>query len=81
MPDSPYLSDDTLAYYAENAQAYASRTLGVDMSSLRKRLTQHLRPGASILDAGCGSGRDSAAFLNIFAAHSPSWAGPSRSDA
>lgn len=54
--------DATLAYYAKNAQDYVARTQSVDMSNTRKLLTQRLAPGASILDAGCGGGRDALAF-------------------
>jgi len=33
------------------------------MSEMRGRFRQYLKPGALILDAGCGSGRDSKAFI------------------
>jgi ubiquinone/menaquinone biosynthesis C-methylase UbiE len=54
--------DSTLAYYHANAEAFFSETLGVDMLPLHERFLQSLPAGAHILDVGCGSGRDSAAF-------------------
>lgn len=49
-------------YYEENAQTFFDSTLSVDMKSLYGRLLPLITPGASILDAGCGSGRDAAFF-------------------
>ena len=53
----------TIAYYNERADAYAEQTCDLDMSATRKLLTDRLPAGGHILDAGCGSGRDSRAFL------------------
>jgi SAM-dependent methyltransferase len=53
---------ETLAYYDDNAQAYASATLGFDMVPELARFGQGLSAGASILDLGCGGGRDLAAL-------------------
>lgn len=53
----------TLSYYDENASAFCEGTRNADMSEMRGRLRQYLKPGALILDAGCGSGRDSKAFI------------------
>ncbi len=52
----------TIEYYDTTAAAYFQQTLGIDMASTRERLTKELSQGAHILDAGCGSGRDSKAF-------------------
>ncbi|NIY49682.1 class I SAM-dependent methyltransferase [Cedecea colo] len=49
-------------YYQQNAQTFFDGTVNVDMSSLYESFTRHLSPGAYVLDAGCGSGRDSKAF-------------------
>ncbi|MBZ0057805.1 MULTISPECIES: bifunctional 2-polyprenyl-6-hydroxyphenol methylase/3-demethylubiquinol 3-O-methyltransferase UbiG [unclassified Leclercia] len=53
----------TLKYYQDNAQTFFDGTVNVDMSSLYETFTRHLAPGARVLDAGCGSGRDAKAFL------------------
>lgn len=55
----------TLKYYQDNAQIFFDGTVNVDMSSLYEAFTQHLAPGARVLDAGCGSGRDAKAFLKM----------------
>ena len=55
--------DQTLAYYAENADDFAKDTLRVDFSATRERFLSRLEPGAAILDLGCGAGRDAKAFL------------------
>ncbi len=55
----------TLKYYQDNAQIFFDGTVNVDMSSLYEAFTQHLAPGARVLDAGCGSGRDAKAFQEM----------------
>ncbi len=55
--------DLTLAYYQANAEQFFSDTQGVDMSPLYRRFLGRLPLGAHVLDAGCGSGRDSKAFI------------------
>ena len=55
----------TLRYYDRNADAFAGGTLSADMSSARQRFLACLSPGAAILDFGCGSGRDTKAFLEL----------------
>jgi SAM-dependent methyltransferase len=55
----------TINYYQNHAQAFFADTIGVDMSSLYAPFVAHLAPGARVLDAGCGSGRDSRAFLEM----------------
>jgi len=57
MPQS-----DTVTYYDTHAEAFFSDTQGVDMAPLHQRFLAQLPAGALILDAGCGSGRDSKAF-------------------
>lgn len=54
----------TLGYYDANADAFASSTVNVEFSSMQQRFVAHLKPGATILDFGCGSGRDAKAFLD-----------------
>lgn len=53
----------TLSYYDENASAFCEGTRNADMSETRGRFLQYLKPNALILDAGCGSGRDSKFFM------------------
>lgn len=54
--------DGTLAFYEDNAQSYAESTLGCDMGRQVARFAALLSDGATVLDAGCGSGRDLAAL-------------------
>lgn len=54
---------DSAAWYDQHADEYASRTDAIDLSGEYDRFLAHLPPRAHILDAGCGPGRDSAAFL------------------
>jgi SAM-dependent methyltransferase len=60
--NSPALAAN-LRYYEEHAEDYVQTTAALDLSVLQTAFVQHLPPGAKILDAGCGSGRDSAVFL------------------
>ena len=53
----------TLAYYNQFAKAYNETTLTIEFQSKREFLLKYLKPHAHILDLGCGSGRDSKAFL------------------
>ena len=53
----------TLSYYNENAIAFCEGTRNADMSETRGRFLQYLKQGDLILDAGCGSGRDSKFFM------------------
>lgn len=61
-PQDPTAS--TLGYYNANANTFAGSTVNVEFSSMQQHFTSHLKPGAKILDFGCGSGRDAKAFLN-----------------
>lgn len=53
----------TLQFYENNAEQFAKDTLDVDMSALYERFLPMLPQSSRILDAGCGAGRDTAAFL------------------
>lgn len=55
--------DRNVAYYNENAQAFFQDTVQADMTRLYDEFLTLLPPGGHILDVGCGSGRDSLAFL------------------
>lgn len=56
-------SQRTLSFYDDNAQSFIEATAGVDLSSVRDKFLAYVPPGGHILDAGCGSGRDTWAFL------------------
>jgi SAM-dependent methyltransferase len=50
-------------YYDENYQEYFKNTIDADMSEMIEKFLSYLKPGARILDAGCGVGRDTKIFL------------------
>jgi len=56
---------DSAAYYDQHTAQYVKNTQHVDMSPLHERFLDHLPAKARILDAGCGSGRDSVAFKRL----------------
>jgi len=53
---------DSSRYYDHNAKAFVAKTADIDMSMHRVRFLASLPQGATILDAGCGAGRDALAF-------------------
>ena len=53
----------TIAYYDDPTNAYADQTLDADMSAIYECFQKYIAPGAAVLDAGCGSGRDSLHFM------------------
>ena len=55
---------ETLEYYARNAEKFTEDTVAVDFTTTQERFLSHLAPGAAILDFGCGSGRNTKAFLD-----------------
>lgn len=52
-------------YYENNADLFFENTLNIDMSELYALFLPYLKSGASILDLGCGSGRDSRCFMEL----------------
>lgn len=54
----------TIDYYNANAQAFSSSTASVELSDMQDRFLALLPEGASILDFGCGSGRDAKYFID-----------------
>ena len=56
--------DPTIAYYNLNAENFIENTQNVDMHLAQDRFLQLLDENASILDFGCGSGRDTRYFLD-----------------
>ena len=55
---------DTYIYYQKNSLEYFQSTISVDVSSLYDHFIKYVPVGSRILDLGCGSGRDTKAFLN-----------------
>lgn len=56
--------DPTIDYYNLNAENFIESTQNVDMHQAQDRFLRLLDENASILDFGCGSGRDTKYFLN-----------------
>ena len=54
----------TLNYYNSNAAVFSETTTNVDFSEVQQIFTNYLSLDASILDFGCGSGRDTRYFIN-----------------
>lgn len=54
----------SIDYYNKNAKAFLADTAGADMHTLQDRFLTYIPAGGRILDLGCGSGRDSKAFLD-----------------
>lgn len=54
-----------MTYYDSNCKSYSERTFNLDMSEIYDEFLCHIAAGGLILDAGCGSGRDSLAFKNL----------------
>jgi 2-polyprenyl-3-methyl-5-hydroxy-6-metoxy-1,4-benzoquinol methylase len=52
----------TIEYYNSKAQDFYERTIRLDLKDGYNLFLKHLPQGARILDAGCGSGRDSKYF-------------------
>ena len=55
--------DSNVNYYNENADSFFAGSVNADMSLERNRFIELLPKDAKVLDVGCGSGRDSKAFL------------------
>ena len=56
--------DNTVEYYNKNAEQFVQGTLSVDFTATQERFLLKLTEGTSILDFGCGSGRDAKYFLD-----------------
>ncbi len=57
------IMSETLDYYDQNAESFASGTADIEFSAMQDLFLSLLKEGASILDFGCGSGRDTRYFL------------------
>ncbi|MBE7069325.1 MAG: class I SAM-dependent methyltransferase [Ruminococcaceae bacterium] len=54
---------DTKQYYQDNAQAFFDSTVNADMSAHYEHFLKYVPEHGRILDFGCGSGRDTKAFI------------------
>ena len=54
---------ETIGYYDANAKSYVAETANVEFGELQREFARRLPRGGRVLDLGCGSGRDSLAFL------------------
>ncbi len=59
------MKKDDIHYYEENALKYFNSTKDLDFDFNRQILLKYLKAGNYIFDVGCGSGRDSKAFINL----------------
>lgn len=55
---------DSIEYYNQNASEYFDLTVDINMQEYWDRFTTLIPEGGSILDLGCGSGRDSEYFIS-----------------
>ena len=55
---------DSIEYYDKNAVEYFEHTVDINMQSWWDLFTALIPEGGSILDLGCGSGRDSEYFMS-----------------
>lgn len=55
--------NNTINYYNQNAENFIANTQNADMHLTQERFLRLLDENTSILDFGCGSGRDAKYFL------------------
>jgi 2-polyprenyl-3-methyl-5-hydroxy-6-metoxy-1,4-benzoquinol methylase len=55
--------NQTIQYYNSHAEEFFKTTVNADMAAQHQAFLKYLPEHGSILDAGCGSGRDAKAFL------------------
>ncbi|WP_062567777.1 class I SAM-dependent methyltransferase [Pseudoalteromonas arabiensis] len=56
------MATKTIDYYNQNAQAFVDATLDVDLTELYDEFLPLIPKNGTLLDAGCGSGRDAFIF-------------------
>lgn len=59
------MKDKTLEYYEQNALEFCENTINADMSKQYQMFLNYMPQGGTILDLGCGSGRDTKAFMAL----------------
>lgn len=55
--------NDTLKYYEINASGFSESTVKVDFTEVQEKFLALVPRGGTLLDFGCGAGRDTKAFL------------------
>jgi SAM-dependent methyltransferase len=55
----------SIQYYQTNSDEFFENTANVDMTSIYRRFLTYLPKNSIILDAGCGSGRDTKSFVGL----------------
>lgn len=55
----------TSQYYSDNSQEFFESTVTADMTPQYEHFLKYVPSGSIILDLGCGSGRDTKAFLKM----------------
>lgn len=57
------MNNKTINYYNKYTKSFIQATRSVDFTNIQNKFLSYLPSGASILDFGCGSGRDTKYFL------------------
>ena len=57
------MNNKTINYYNKYTKSFIQTTRSVDFTNIQNKFLSYLPSGASILDFGCGSGRDTKYFL------------------
>jgi len=63
MKDESAPTESTLNYYQTNSESFIENTVNVDVNDLYRPFLENIPSTGKILDAGCGSGRDTKFFL------------------
>lgn len=64
MTNKSQLMNTTIDYYNNNAESFTCDTIKVNFENNCERFLQYIPDNGSILDFGCGAGRDTRYFLN-----------------
>lgn len=59
------MGKETIDFYNKYAEEFCRSTVDADVAGLYDRFLKYIPEGGRILDLGCGSGRDSKAFLEM----------------
>ena len=57
------MNNKTINYYNKYTKSFIQTTRSVDFTNIQNKFLSYLPSGASILDFGCGSGRDTKYFI------------------